>query len=70
MSSIIIPQHVIDDLIRFFAEWYSKELPNSLLIAQEFILKYPDYGKEYGLPVINKAIEDGIKQGLFKGINS
>jgi hypothetical protein len=65
MSSIIVPQHVIDDLVRFIAEQYPNELPNSLLIAQEFILKYPDYGNENGLPVINKAIEDVIKQGLF-----
>jgi hypothetical protein len=40
-------------------------LPNSLLIAQEFILRYPDHGKEFGLSAINYVIEDGIKQGLF-----
>jgi hypothetical protein len=61
----ILPEHVFNDLIRFINEKYQWQLPNSLLIAQAFILKYPDYGKEFGLPVINKAIEDGIKQGLF-----
>ena len=46
-------------------ENYSNSLPNSLLIAQAFILKYPDHGKEYGLPAINYALEDGINNGLF-----
>jgi hypothetical protein len=40
-------------------------LLNSLLVGQIFILKYPDYGKEFGLPAISYAIEDGIKRGLF-----
>jgi hypothetical protein len=60
-----LPEHVFNDIIRFISCKYLKPLPNSLLIAQAFILKYPAYGKEYGLPVINKAIEEGIKQGLF-----
>lgn len=61
----ILPENVFNDLTRFIHEKYQKQYPNSLLIAQAFILEYQDYGKEYGLPVINKAIEDGIKQGLF-----
>jgi hypothetical protein len=44
---------------------FTLNLPNSLLIAKAFILTYPDYGKDYGLPAFNKAIEDGIKSGLF-----
>jgi hypothetical protein len=64
-NHIILPEHVFKDLIRFIYGKYQMQLPNSLLIAQAFILEYQDYGKEYGLPVINKAIEDGIKQGLF-----
>ena len=52
-------------LIRFIDGKYQKPLPNSLLIAQAFILKHQDYGREYGLPGINYAIEDGVKQGLF-----
>ncbi len=36
-----------------------------LLIVQAFILEHKDYGNEYDLPVINKAIEDGIKQNIF-----
>jgi hypothetical protein len=29
------------------------------------MLKHQDYGRELGLPAINRAIEDGIDQGLF-----
>jgi hypothetical protein len=65
MTQIILPNYVFDDLIRFIRENYQVELPNSLLIAQVFILKYPDYGKEFGLSAINYAIENGIKLGLF-----
>lgn len=61
-----IPQSVFDDLSRFIYESYRFSLPNSLIIAQAFILKYPEYGREYGLPAINQVIENGIKQGLFK----
>jgi hypothetical protein len=64
-TQIRLPEHVFDDLTRFISYNYPQNLPNSLLIAQAFILRYPVYGKEYGLPVINKAIEDGIKQDLF-----
>ena len=61
----ILPEPVFNDLIRFINEKYQGQLPNSLLIAQAFIIDNPDYGNEYGLPGINKAIEDGIKQDLF-----
>jgi hypothetical protein len=64
-TQIILPEHVLNDLIRFIYEIYQKPLPNSLLVAQSFILKHQDHGKEYGLPAINYAIEDGMKQGLF-----
>jgi len=65
MSSTGIPELVWNDLISFISQTYSDSLPNSLLIAQAFILKYPDHGKEFGLSAINKMIEDGIKRGLF-----
>lgn len=65
MLQLEIPQYVISALDRFIFENYQYNLPNSLLIAQRFILKYQEYGKEYGLPVINYAIEERIKQGLF-----
>lgn len=65
MPRLKLSDTVFDDLVSFISATYSNELPNSLLIAQAFILKYPVYGRKYGLPVINKAIEDGIKQGLF-----
>jgi hypothetical protein len=62
---IKIPKSVFDDLIRYISATYINNLPNSLLIAQAFILKFPNYGNEFGLSVINYAIEDGIKKGLF-----
>jgi hypothetical protein len=65
MAQQAIPDILFDDLISFISENYQNGLPNSLLAAQAFILKYPDHGKEYGLPAINKAIEDGIILGLF-----
>jgi hypothetical protein len=65
MPQLKIPGHVFDDLIRFISETYPMDLPNSLLIAQAFILKFPDHGKIFGLSAINYAIEEGIKQGLF-----
>jgi len=65
MSQLKVPQYVIDDLSSFISKKYPSDLPNSLLIAQEFMLKHPDYGREFGLSAINKAIEDGIDQGIF-----
>jgi hypothetical protein len=65
MPQLTISEPVLDDLGRFISKNYSNYLPNSLLIAQAFILKYQDYGREYGLCAINYAIEDGIKRGLF-----
>jgi hypothetical protein len=65
MPQLEIPQNVFDDLSSFISEKYTGNLPNSLLIAQEFMLKHQDYGRELGLPAINRAIEDGIDQGLF-----
>jgi hypothetical protein len=61
----ILPEHVLDDIIRYINCKYQNPLPNSLIIAQAFILQYPEYGREFGLPIINKAIEDCIKQDLF-----
>jgi hypothetical protein len=60
-----IPEHVLIDLSGFISKNYPNNLPNSLLIAQSFILKYQEYGREFGLSAINYAIEEGIKQGLF-----
>jgi len=65
MSSNKIPGPILNDLTSYISQTYSENLPNSLLVAQAFILKYPDYGKEFGLSAINKLIEDGIKRGLF-----
>ncbi len=60
-----VPQHVIKDLDRFIFDTYHDDLPNSLLIAQAFILSYQSYGKEYGLYTINCVIEDEMKNDLF-----
>jgi hypothetical protein len=65
MPQLKIPQYVFDDLNSFISGKYTGNLPNSLLIAQAFCLNFPDYGKEFGLSIINNAIEDGIKHGLF-----
>jgi hypothetical protein len=65
MPHVKVPERVYDDLNRFVSAYYSNNLPNSLIVAQAFILKHHDYGKEFGLFAINDAIEDGIKQGLF-----
>lgn len=61
-----LPQNVFEDLSSFIFEKYSNKLPNSLIIAQAFILKYPHHGNEYGLSVINTVIEEGINKGFFK----
>ena len=65
MSSKKILELVQNDLTDFISNKYPNNLPNSLLVAQEFILKYPDHGRNYGLSEINRMIEEGIKQGLF-----
>jgi len=65
MPQLKVPKYVFYDLCRFISETYSNSLPDSLIIAQAFILKYPDYGREFGLSSINYVIEDGIKRGLF-----
>ena len=65
IARIILPDQVSDDLIKFIRERYQKPLPNSLLIAQAFILDYPEYGKVFGLSALNYIIEDSVKQGLF-----
>lgn len=65
MPQLKLPEQVFIDLASFISINYPNYLPNSLLIAQAFILKYQDYGREFGLSAINYAIEDGIKHGLF-----
>jgi hypothetical protein len=59
------PEHVLNDITIFISHTYSENLPNLLLIAQAFILKYPDHGREFGLSEINRVIEDGMKSGIF-----
>jgi hypothetical protein len=65
MHQLKVPNRVLIDLKGFIVENYSNNMPNSLLIAQKFILRHQDYGKEFGLSAINHAIEDGIKDGCF-----
>lgn len=61
----ILEQTVLTDLKNFIAINYSDKLPNSLLIAQDFMLTYQNYGRELGLSLINSIIEDGIKKRHF-----
>ena len=61
MPRLIVPEYVFADIIRFISGTYHNDLPNSLLIAQAFCLKFQDYGKEFGLSAINNAVEDIIK---------
>jgi hypothetical protein len=49
MPQLKVPEYVIDDLVSFISEKYPEDLPNSLLIAQSFILKHPNHGRKYGL---------------------
>lgn len=65
MPQLQVPDNVLIDLKEFIVENYFNYMPNSLLIAQKFILKQQDYGREFGLSAINHAIEDGIKDGCF-----
>jgi hypothetical protein len=65
MIRLSVPDYVFDDICRFISENYSSNISNSLLIAQAFVLKYPDCGRKVGLSEINKIIEDGIKCGIF-----
>jgi hypothetical protein len=58
MPQLKVPQHIINDLNRFISATYKNSLPNSLLIAQSFILKYPDHGRTYGFSEITKVIDE------------
>lgn len=52
-----VPDQFLVELRKHIAKNYEKGLPNSLLIAQAFMLKYPEYGIKYGLSEINAAVE-------------
>jgi hypothetical protein len=65
MDQTLLPDYVFDEIKRFIHANYHSKLPNSLLVAQAFILCYQEYGREFGLCVVNKAIECLISQGLF-----
>jgi hypothetical protein len=57
MPLLKVPQYVIEDLEKFISETYQDNVPISLLIAQDFILKYPGHGKNYDLFIINEVVE-------------
>jgi hypothetical protein len=59
INQAIVPQNVLDDLSKFISSF--SDLPHPLLIAQKFCLKYNDYGKQFGLPVIVGIVEHLIK---------
>jgi hypothetical protein len=56
------PDQMMDDLREFIDKNYRGGLPHSLLIAEAFMLRYPDYGNQYGLTEIHAAVESLIKQ--------
>ena len=56
-----VADQVLIDLSRFIDENYHKDLPNSLIIAEAFIMKYQEYGRRYGLSMINYTVENLIK---------
>lgn len=65
MSLLKNPYNLNNDLISFIiANYPTQKLPNSLLIAQAFILKNPQYGYEYGLTAVNRAIEAIIRKKI------
>ena len=59
-----LPDKVFDDLTKFISETHPTNVPHSLIVAQAFILKYPDYGKKYDLSQISDAVEF-IKRDLY-----
>jgi hypothetical protein len=66
MPLLKVPQYVIDDLERFISETYQGNLPVSLLIAQDFMMKYPEHGKNYSFFIINEVIENMLFKTLSK----
>jgi hypothetical protein len=58
-NQAMVPQNVLDNLSKFISSF--SDLPHPLLIAQKFCLKYNDYGKQFGLPVIVGIVEHLIK---------
>ena len=60
MPQLILPEYVLDDLSRFISRYNSNSLPHPLLIAQAFLLMFPDHGNKYDLPIITTAVEHVI----------
>jgi hypothetical protein len=52
MSQKIITRTMLNDL-----ENYTGDLPNSLLIAQTFMLKFSEYGNDVDLSAILDAVD-------------
>jgi hypothetical protein len=52
-----VPEQVLVEISRYISVNYEKGLPNSLLIAQAFMLNNQEYGRRYGLPKLNEAVE-------------
>jgi len=51
-----LPDKVFDDLTKLISENHPKNVPHSLIVAQAFIMKYPDCGKKYDLSQISHAV--------------
>jgi hypothetical protein len=52
-----IARTMLNDLEKFIHENYTGDLPNSLLIAQTFMLKFSDYGNDVDLSAILDAVD-------------
>lgn len=57
MQQVTLPECVYNDLNKFIFTYYSKNLPHPLLIAQEFCLKFQEYGKEFSLSTVTDIVE-------------
>jgi hypothetical protein len=58
MTQLKLPECVYSDLKEFIFKNYPKQLPHPLLIAQEFRLRFKQYGEKFDLSTITDAVED------------
>lgn len=65
MTLLTLPECVYIDLRKFINTNYSDKLPHSLLIAQAFILKHQEHGKEFGLSAIANEVEFMVKYNIL-----
>lgn len=61
MQQVTLPECVYRDLNEFISSYYSKHLSHPLLIAQDFCLRFQEYGQKYSLPIMTETVEHIIK---------